>query len=128
MDMRKFNTGALRPVDLYDGPRVEKIVNVSESSKHDCAVLEFADGSQLFLWNNLARVLSRAWGYNSDDYLGQEVELSLDHYLDRKSDPPTEKECIAIRAVSSPKAATGNGGVPAPAAARKDSMNDDVPF
>jgi hypothetical protein len=131
MDMRKYSAGVIRPEDLYDGPRVEKIINIFEHEKHNCAVLELESGDQLFLWGNLARVLYKAWGYNSDDWLGQEVELSLGHYLDKKTDPPTEKECIAIRAVS-PAKEGANSGAPVPALSKARTvgggMDDEVPF
>ena len=129
MDMRKYSAGVIMPEHLYDGPRVEKIINIFEHDKHKCAVLEFESGDQLFLWGNLARILYKSWGYNSDDWLNQEVELSLGHYTDKKTDPPTDKECIAIRAIS-PAKQGANGGAPMPAlskAARSD-MDDEIPF
>ena len=133
MDMRKYSAGVVRPEDLYDGPRVEKIVNISEkeTEKYTCAVLEFASGDQLYLWNNQARVLNNAWGYDSADWIGQEIELSLGHYTDKRTE--TEKENITVRAISPRKEAAGNGGgqavvpskTPAP---RRDDMADEIPF
>lgn len=137
MDMRKYSAGVIMPENLSEEPRVEKIINIFEHEKHACAVLEFENGDQLYLWPNLARVLNKAWGYNSENWLQQEVELSLGHYLDKKTDPPTEKECINIRAVSPPK--VQNGGAPTskpplplsqitqPANKRGD-MDDEIPF
>jgi hypothetical protein len=122
MDMRKFGSGVIRPEDL-DEPRVEKIVNIYENTKHEVAVLVFASGDELFLWNNLARVLSRAWGWNSEDYIGQEVEISRGGWLDRRDNPPTEKDCINIRAVSPPKAEASNGGT-----SLRKAIDDDIPF
>src|SRR5262245_61479865 len=61
MDMRKYSASVIRPEDLHDGPRVEKIINIFEHDKHNCAVLEFESGDQLYLWRNLARVLHKAW-------------------------------------------------------------------
>lgn len=132
MDMRKYSAGVIRPEDLYDGSRIEKIIHIFEHEKHNCAVLEFESGDQLYLWGNLARVLHKAWGYESDNWLEQEVELSLGHYQDKKTDPPTEKECIAIRAIS-PAKQEANGGTPVPALskaarAKRGDMDDDIPF
>ena len=116
MDMRKYSAGVIRPEDLYDGPRVEKIINIFKHEKHGCPVLEFESGDQFYCWSNQARILNKAWGYFSDDWLGQEVELSLGHYTDKKTDPPTEKETIAVKAISPAKATAGNNGgsLPAP--------------
>ena len=86
MDMRKYSAGIIKPEDLHDGPRLEKIVDVSENEKHGCAVLQFESGDQLYCWNNYARILSKAWGYDSEYWLDQELELSLGHYTDRKTD------------------------------------------
>ncbi len=66
MDMRKYSSGVIKPEDLHEGPRVEKIVNVFEHEKHGCLVLEFESGDQFYCWNNYARILSKAWGYESD--------------------------------------------------------------
>jgi hypothetical protein len=117
MDMRKFGGGAIRPDDLRDGPRVERIVEITENETHGCAVLHFESGDSLFCWNTIARVLNRAWGFDSDDWIGQEVELSLGTYRDKKTD--TDKEQIVVRAVSPPKSKS----VPA-----KHDMDDDIPF
>jgi hypothetical protein len=126
MDMRKYSSAVIRPEDLHSGARVEKIINVFEHEKHNCAVLEFESGDQLFLWNNLARVLNRAWGYNSEDWLGLEVEVSLGHYTDKRDNPPTEKECVNIRAVSPAPGASGSA--PKPALSNARDMDDNIPF
>jgi hypothetical protein len=135
MDMRKYSAGVIMPENLCDGPRVEKIINIFEHEKHECAVLEFENGDQLYLWPNLARVLNKAWGYDSDNWLKQEVELSRGHYLDKKTDPPTEKECINIRAIS-PVKQGANSGAPVSALSKvasrsvgkHDDMDDEIPF
>jgi hypothetical protein len=124
MDMRKFSGSVIRPEDLYDGPRVEKIIAIFEHEKHNCVVFELESGCQFYCWGNHARILSRAWGFESDNWKGQEFELSLGHYTDKRDDPPTEKETIAIRAISPAKPEAGNGGVPA----LRDALNDEIPF
>lgn len=123
VDMRKYGGGAIRPDDLRDGPRVEKIIEISENETHKCAVLHLTSGDQLFCWASTARVLNRAWGFDSDDWLDQEIELSIGMYRDKKSD--TEKEMVVVRAISPPKAKAGSSGPPAPL---NDDMNDDIPF
>src|SRR5262249_11967272 len=107
MDMGKYSTSVIMPEDLHNGARVEKIARIFEHEKHGCAVLEFESADQLFLWPNLAKVLRLAWGRNGDNWLGQEVELTLGHFFDKKN-TGMEKECIEIRAVSPAKTA-GNG-------------------
>jgi hypothetical protein len=131
MDMRKYSAGVIMPEDLHDGPRTEKIINIFENEKHGCAVLEFESGDQLYLWNNNARILNKAWGYESADWLNQELELSLGHYTDKKSN--TEKETIVVKPISPRKEKAGNGGKPPlplskTASSLKDDFADEVPF
>jgi hypothetical protein len=126
MDTRKYSGGVIRPEDLYDGPQVEKIVNVYAHEKHTCLVLELESGNQFYCWSNYARILNKAWGYESERWLEQEFELSLGHYTDKKTDPPTEKETINIRAISPAKPEALNGDVPAKS--RKDDLSDEIPF
>lgn len=135
MDMRKYSAGVIRLEDLYDGPRVEKIIKISEkeTERYTCAVLEFESGDQLYLWNNQARILNNAWGYDSGDWLGQELELSLGHYTDKKTE--TEKENIIVKPISPRKGAAGNSGGAAVVAIKpmekpslRDKMLDEIPF
>ncbi len=130
VDMRKYAAGIIKPEDLHDGSRLEKIVEISENDKYGCAVLEFESGNQLFCWNNYARILTKAWGYDSENWLDQELELSLGHYLDKKTD--TQKETIDLRTISPAKPgafnAPGKAIAPSGAAPRGNDMDDDIPF
>ena len=94
------------------------IIAVSESEQHQCAVLEFESGNQLFAWPNIARPLAKAWGYSSDDWIGKEVELSVGYYKDRNG---KEKPTIEARPVT-----------PAPAPGKalplSKDMDDEIPF
>jgi|KBSSwiStaDraftv2_1062776.scaffolds.fasta_scaffold394760_2 hypothetical protein len=130
MDMRKFSGGIIKPEDLHDGPRREKIVAVSENERYGCAVLEFESGDQLYCWNNYARILSKAWGYDSVFWIDQELETKLGHYHDRKTD--TEKETIDIVPISPAKPGAFDGPgkaiAPARAATLREIIDDDIPF
>jgi hypothetical protein len=135
MDMRKYSAGVIRPEDLYDGPRVEKIIKISEkeTERYTCAVLKFESGDQLYAWNSQVRILNNAWGYDSAGWLGQELELSLGHYTDKKTN--TEKENISVKPISPRKGAAGNSGgaavvasEPAEKSSLRDEMSDEVPF
>ena len=74
MDMRKFSGGIIKPEDLHDGPRREKIVAVSENERVRSAVLQTESGDQLYCWNNYARILSKASGCDSVFWIDQELE------------------------------------------------------
>jgi hypothetical protein len=134
MDVRKYTSGVVMPEDLHDGPRQERIINVYISEKHDVPVLEFESGDQLFAWPNIGRVLVRAYGYESADWVGHTVELSLGTYTDRKSGET--KETIIIKAISS-RDGSNNGGprrvdpakLPAPVQRTpSQDLDDDLPY
>jgi hypothetical protein len=131
MDLKKHCTGVITSEDLHDGKRVEKIINIFKHEKHNCLVLEFESGDQFYCWDNYARVLGRAWGYDSSDWLDQELELSLGHYIDKKTDPPTEKETTNVRAISPRKPngdAPGKAIAPGGGASLRSALDDDIPF
>lgn len=129
MDMRKYATGVvIKPEDLHDGKRREKIVAVSENEKYGCAVLEFESGNSLYCWNT--RILNKAWGYDSIFWIDQELELELDHYTDKKTD--TQKETVKIVPISPAKPGAfdevpGKAIAPTGASLRQ-ILDDDIPF
>jgi hypothetical protein len=132
VDVRKYTTGFIRPEDLHDGSRQERIINVYISEKHDVPVLEFESGDQLLAWASIGRVLARAYGFETDDWRGHVVELSLGHYTDKKDG--TEKETIVLKTITS-RDGSANGGpqrtdptkLPAPLSP-KDDIDDSIPF
>ena len=127
VDMRKYASGPIMPDDLRDGPRQGRIINVYISEKHDVPVLVFESGDELFAWPSIARVLARAYGFNSDDWLGHVVEMSLGTYVDKKTDET--KETVILKAISSCDG-NGNSGEPQradPAKLAKD-LDDQIPF
>jgi hypothetical protein len=130
MDMRKYGSGFIKPDDVRDRPRQERIINIYESEKYGCPVFEFESGDQFSLNATNNRILCKAWGWNSEDWLGQEIELSLGHYKDWRADPPEEKETVIAKALSAKKPSAGNGDakpLPAPMSRRGD-MDDEIPF
>src|SRR5262249_24163829 len=126
MDMRKYGAGPVRPEDVRDGPRREKIADVSISEKYDCPVLHFESGDQFMLFGN-ARTMCRAYTTDSNKWLDQEVELSLGHYTDNKGE---EKETVVLTPISVLQPSADNGGTKAQAAlpSRRDELDDEIPF
>ena len=134
VDMRKYASGYVMPDDLRDGPHLEQIIHVYISEKHKVPVLEFESGDQLLAWPNVGRVLVRAYGYESDDWRGHTIELSLGSYIDRKTGE--SKDTVVLKPISSRDGGT-NGGpqrvdpakLPAPVKRdAKNDMDDDLPF
>ena len=66
----------------------------------------------------------------SDNWLGQEIELSLGHYTDFRDG--NEKETIVVRPISVRQPSPDNGGTKAQAVPalplRRDDLDDEIPF
>lgn len=110
--MRNYASTFIKPDNVRDGPIQTRIVNVFESAQYGRPVLELETGSQFTLNDGNTTTLIKAWGHNSDDWIGQELELLLGTYKDWKSDPPADKETVKVRAISPAKSADANGGAP----------------
>jgi hypothetical protein len=136
MDMRDFASKYVKPDQVRDGPIQTRIINVYESEQYARPVLELETGSQFTINDSNCNVLIQAWGHESNDWIGQELELFLGYYKDWRADPPVDKETVKVRAISPAKAATGNGGVPGKpvlpprraVASKSDDMDDSIPF
>jgi hypothetical protein len=134
VDMRKYTSGFIMPDDVRDGSRQERIINVYISEKHHCPVLEFESGDQLIAWPSVGRPLVRAYGCESDDWLGHTVELSHGTYIDKKTNE--EKGTVVLKAIS-PRDGSNNGGpqrvdpakLPAPVKRGIEEYDpDDMPY
>jgi hypothetical protein len=133
MDVRKYSAGPIKPDDVRDGSRVDKIINIYVHDKYKQVVLELESGDTFILNATNSKILSKAWGHESDDWLKQELEFSLAHYKDWNTDPPEEKETVRVKAISPAKEKTQNGGgaivpVPQSFAPQRDAMDDEIPF
>jgi hypothetical protein len=135
MDMREYASTYIKPDHVRDGPIQTRIVNVFVSEQYDRPVLELETGSQFTLNDGNTNTLIKAWGHNSDDWIGKELELLLGTWKDWRSDPPEDKETVKVRAISPAKTETGNSGAPnkppLPAsrtASRPEDIDDAIPF
>jgi hypothetical protein len=135
MDMRNYASRYVKPDQVRDGPIQTRIVNVFESEQYGRPVLELETGSQFTLNESNNTALMKAWGYDSNDWLGQELILELGYYKNWRADPPEEKETVVVRAISPAKTAEAQNGnapaskpLPPSRVARKDDLSDEIPF
>lgn len=116
MDMSKYVGGLFLKVDdiKASGPIRMRIVDVSEG-RFDKPDLTFDDGSKLGCNATNGRVLAKAWGFDSDDWIDKEVELAVGEteYQGRT------QETILIRPISPP---VENKAPPKP------DLDDAIPF
>ena len=76
--------------------------------------------------------MARAYGYNSDDWIGHQIRLELGTYTDKDGNT---KDTVNLTAVSSRDGNAGNGApqrvdpdkLPAPMK-REDDLDDSIPF
>ena len=117
MDMRKFMGSAfLKVEDLEAGPRRVTIAKVGEG-KFDKPVLTFDDNSRLSLNVTNSRVLARAYGVDSRDWIGMEIELHLGS-IDYQGQ---DTSAILVRPITAPDAARTAPKLP-------PEMDDEIPF
>lgn len=132
MDMRKYSAGPIKPDDVRNGSRVEKIVSFGMDDKYGRPVLELASGDTFSVNVTNAKILNKAWGFESNGWLDQELELSLGHYTDWET--KEEKETVTVTAISPRKPEAQNGGAAAPSTvivpgrSLRDELDDEIPF
>jgi hypothetical protein len=133
MDARKYASKYIKPDNVRDGPIQTRIVNVFEEERYGRLTLELENGSQFSLNEGNNNTLIKAWGHETDNWIGLEIELFLDTYKDFREG--IEKETVRVRAISAAKTAQ-NGGAPenkpplppSRVAASAKDMDDEVPF
>jgi hypothetical protein len=137
VDARKYASKYIKPDQVRDGPIQTRIVHVFEDDRYGRPVLELEIGSQFTLNEGNNNILMKAWGHETDNWIGQELALELGTWKDWREAPPVEKETVRVRAISPGETTeTQNGSVPASkplppsrtATSVKDDLNDDVPF
>jgi hypothetical protein len=100
MDVSKYMAkGFIKPDDVRV-PREERIINVYESNRYDCLVLDFESGDQLSLNPITTRVLGKAYGTESDYWRDQVIELSHGTYKNKDGE---DKDTVLVKPISAPK-------------------------
>ena len=136
MDMRKYASKYIKPDQVRDGPIRTRVIAVFEGD-YGRPALELENGSQFTLNEGNNSTLLKAWGHDSDGWIGQEIELALGTYKDWRADPPVDKETVKVIAISPAKNSEAqNGSAPASkplppslaATPRKSDMDDEIPF
>jgi hypothetical protein len=139
MDARKYASRYVKPDNVRDEPIQTRIVYVFEEERYGRLMLELETGSQFALNDGNTNALIKAWGHDTDAWIGLALALELGTYKDWREDPPQEKETVRVRAISPAPSTAQNGGTPAsapplppsraaPVDAGKRDMDDEIPF
>lgn len=110
MDARKYASKYIKPDQVRDGAIQTRIVSVGEDERYGRLMLELEIGSQFALNDGNTDVLIKAWGHDTDQWIGLELALELGTYKDWRDE--TEKETVKVRAISPATAPAKNGGAP----------------
>ena len=117
MDMSKYIGGLFLKVEDIkgSGPVRAKIVDVSEG-RYDKPDLTFDDGTRLGCNATNGRALARAYGFDSNDWVGKEVELVVGE-IQYQGKP---QEAILVKPISPP--------IENKAPPKRDDDLDSIPF
>jgi hypothetical protein len=115
--------------DVRSGPRIEKIVRIQIGS-YDRPEAVFESGNILSLNKTNVRTLIRALGEDERDWPGRKIEL----YLGKTKYQGQLTDSVLVRPINPPKAdgvkapEGGPHNAPSSTAAKRDEMNDQVPY
>jgi hypothetical protein len=114
----------LKPEDIGTTPIVLTIVDVAEG-KWQKPDLTFNNGSKLSLNKTNARTIARAWGYESDDWIDTQVELSvgLTTYNGEQQESILLNPITPATPANAPKPAK-----PPKPPQKSDPLDDNIPF
>jgi len=130
MDMRKYSgVTFIKVPDVRNGP-LEMQIAVVKEGKYGKPDLVFESGEMLGLNTSNNRILIRAYGPNSNDWIGKNIELTLGQL-------PFEgklQDAVIVKPIDAPINAAQKTPVPqetppSKAAPKKpDDMDDEIPF
>jgi hypothetical protein len=119
MDIRKFSSPTFLKVnDVRDGPLQLQIAAVNEG-KYEKPDLVFETGGRLSLNATNVNTLMRAYGPNSEDWIGKKIELALGKVKYQGE----LQEAVIVKPISQPIATADRALAP-----KAVAFNDDVAF
>ena len=120
MDMRKYSGSNFLKVDDVRAEPLREIVASVKIGKFDRPNMHFESGDCLSLNSTNTHTLIKAFGPNSDDWIGREIELHIGE-IEFEGKPI---DAILVRPISPPLAAAER----TKPATDHDEMNDAIPF
>jgi hypothetical protein len=108
MDMRKYSGETfIRVSDVTDGPLQMQIAGVREG-KYEKPDLVFETGEAFSVNSTNNRILMRAYGPNSEDWVGKKIELTLGQ-VEFQGKP---QNSVIVKPISPPEKAEMNDSIP----------------
>jgi hypothetical protein len=106
-----------------NGPERHVIANVADG-KFDRPDMELQDGRVLGLNATNMRTMAAAWGNETNDWIGKEIEL----YAGKTMYQGQERDSVLVRTISPHTAWRSRTGAPAGSQSRQKELDDDIPF
>jgi hypothetical protein len=131
VDARKYALKFIKPDNVREESIQTRILAVFESERYGNLVLELENGSQFNLYEGNNSILIKAWGPETDGWIGKELILELGTYKDWRANPPEDKETVRVRAVLSGNGSTPAASKPLPPSrltTSEEDLNDMIPF
>ncbi|MEH2526741.1 MULTISPECIES: hypothetical protein [unclassified Bradyrhizobium] len=123
MDMRKYaGEQFIKTDDVREGPLTARIAFVKEG-KYDKPDMILETGETLSLNATNTRTLVRAYGPNSNDWAGKDIELDLGQVQFQGK----LQDSVIVKPVS-PPIPSAQMTAPMKAADKNGDMDDDIPF
>jgi hypothetical protein len=128
MDMKKYAGSAFIKIDdVKDGP-IKGVIEDVVQGKYDRPDIVFEDGSKFGVNATNVRILNRAYGTDSDGWIGQRIEL----YEGEAEYQDNMVPSVCVRPIS-PPTSSSEGGTPAAKPkprpkAKGGDMDDEIPF
>jgi hypothetical protein len=123
MDMRKYSSPTfIQVADVRNGPLPMQIAAVREG-KYEKPDLVFETGEAFSVNSTNNRTLMRAYGSNSDQWVGKYIELALGQIKFQGE----WQDAVIVNPISPQIAATGKNQA-ATKAEDDDQFGDDIPF
>jgi hypothetical protein len=116
-------SGFIKADTVANGPVRGVIANVAPG-KFERPDMELQDGGTLGLNATNLRTLSAAWGPETNEWIGKEVEL----YLGKTVYMGKEQDSVLVKAISPATPWRSRTGAPAGSQSRQKELDDDIPF
>lgn len=117
--------------DVREKPREERIINVYLGQRYGRPILELDSGREFSLNGTNVSVLMKAYGEESNAWLGHTIELSFGHTMFEKQ----TVETVVVKPISLPEhfpdGKPPDAPQPRPAPQRQEppsDMDDEIPF
>jgi hypothetical protein len=124
MDMRKFSGGSYVKVpNVQDGPIQGQIAVVKEGNFGKPSLV-FETGEMLGVNATNNKILMRAYGADSDGWIGKEVELFLGELEYQGQQQPT----VMVRPISPPTQKPGRRAKSEASKSAQPDLDDEIPF